>query len=104
MRTPRLFLALAKRTQSARKLLVLIENTLENTSSFALTALDAAGAVVGERHGTIPANQRMQVELPEDRPITVLELWKAPEALEGSYRYRLSLSPRSSTDSGTHKP
>jgi hypothetical protein len=46
----------------------------------------------------------MEIELPEVRPVEVLELWKAPEALEGSYRYRVAVSSSGSTKSGTQKP
>lgn len=102
--TPRVFIQEFSRPSTAGKLLILIRNTLENTTSFVVTASDSEGRACAEKAGTVPAGASVEVEVACPAPIAGLELWKAPEAIEGAYRFRLAVGEPGTMKNQTEKP
>jgi hypothetical protein len=102
--TPRVFAYLEKRSQSDGKLLILLVNTLENTANFELKVIDRNGATLASHSGTIAAGTKRQVELAAGPTAYQAILWKGEEAVEGAYRYIVTLDDAESMENRTRKP
>lgn len=89
--SPRFYVVYAKPNPESRKLLILIENTLDNTVNYSLRVETAAGTRIWEEPGTLGAGVRRLVEFPwtaqGTREKLMTTLWKGSEAVEGGYLF-----------------